>query len=311
MRSLAAWVMKKPANALIAVSGSAVFALTLPPLTPLLMLLSLALAALVTLRRGGRHGLLVIVTGLLTITAVMLVVKQAVQPELVSMGLLWGVIWLLAMAYRRIAQMSWMIVGAGFFGLLVIAGFYALPDDPSVVWLEWLNQNFRPVAVEGKLAQTDADLNKLLVELSAVMTRSVAALASVILIISLLLARWWQAMLYNPGGFRKEFHGLRLGRPLAILMLVLIAVSQFVEIAPAKNMATDMATVVWLLFFFQGMAVTHAVVAQVGLGVGWLVGIYMLLLLPPYYVSTVLSGLGFVDTWFDFRRRVGKQVNKL
>jgi len=119
------------------------------------------------------------------------------------------------------------------------------------------------------------------------------------------LARWWQAMLYNPGGFRQEFHALRLGRVTTAVMILLIVISLIGQYA----LTTDMATVVWLLFFFQGMAVLHSLIGMTGMGIGWLVSLYLLLAIVPNYASPVISGLGLVDTWFDFRRRAPRKSN--
>jgi hypothetical protein len=43
-------------------------------------------------------------------------------------------------------------------------------------------------------------------------------------------------------------------------------------------------------------------VAQQGRGKGWLIAVYALLGIIPQ-TALLLSGLGLVDTWVDFRRR--------
>ena len=42
-------------------------------------------------------------------------------------------------------------------------------------------------------------------------------------VLSLLLARWWQALLYNPGGFQAEFHQLRLSVRQAAVLVAAVA----------------------------------------------------------------------------------------
>jgi len=37
----------------------------------------------------------------------------------------------------------------------------------------------------------------------------------------LMLARWWQAVLYNPGGFQQEFHQFKLQPAIAMMLMVL------------------------------------------------------------------------------------------
>src|SRR5690606_28182405 len=98
-----------------------------------------------------------------------------------------------------------------------------------VVLVQWAPQQFDtllamflPFFEQVKQASTEsllakADPRQLLIEGMGLMT-GVAATAA------LLLARWLQARLYNPGGFRTEFHQLRLGPgitgALALGMLV-------------------------------------------------------------------------------------------
>lgn len=302
MRKLAAWVLVKRANALIAVCGFAVLGLLFAPL----LVISLALAGLITLRQGGEKGLLVISGSLLFVGALTVVVGQQIWIDVLVLAVLWGTTWGLALVYRQSAMMSWMMIGAGMVGLLAVAGFYVLLPDPALFWLELLNQYIRPIFIEAQIVATEADMDKLISGFSRVLTGGMSTLISMLLIISLLLARWWQAALFNPGEFRKEFHALRLGRPTAVVMLTLfttVVLGQF-------QLAIDMTAVVWLLFFFQGIAVVHSMIAQTGMNVGWLFSIYMLLALMPYYASPVISGLGLVDTWFDFRRRIVKKVNK-
>jgi hypothetical protein len=35
---------------------------------------------------------------------------------------------------------------------------------------------------------------------------------------SLMLARWWQAGIHNPGGFQKEFHSYTIGAKIAVIL---------------------------------------------------------------------------------------------
>src|SRR5690625_6353500 len=47
-------------------------------------------------------------------------------------------------------------------------------------------------------------------------------------VLGLMLGRWWQALLYNPGGFKQEFNGLRLNTPQA-LVCVLAGLYSFLQ----------------------------------------------------------------------------------
>ena len=133
---------------------------------------------------------------------------------------------------------------------------------------------------------------------------SAAALSSVLA--SLLLARWWQALLYNPGGFREEFHALRMGRRSSLVALVLFGAGLFGG-GMLEALATNLALVAVMLFLFQGLATAHGLAGKLKLATGWLVALYAVLILAPPQMVVVLSALGFADAWVDFRGRVGNR----
>ena len=296
MRALAAWIMARRINSLVATSGFAAMSFALPPL----LLISLASLGLVTLRKGAREGLLVTAGCAALFVTMALVTTQSVRADLIVLVILWLMAWLVALVYRTMSTPAWMINSVGLIGMVGVIGFYLLVPDPAAFWLVLLEQHIKPVFVEQQLRANNEELDLLLGMLAGVMTGGVAALVSIVLILSLLLARWWQAILYNPGGFRQEFYTLRLGKGTAVVLIALLLISLIGKFA----IATDMATVIWLLYFFQGMAVIHGLIGVTGLSIGWLVSLYLLLIIMPNYASPVISGLGLVDTWFDFRRRV-------
>ena len=117
------------------------------------------------------------------------------------------------------------------------------------------------------------------------------------------LARWWQAELYNPGGFGFEFRAVRMpksalyGVALAGFMVALNTVANF-DVA----FVTDCFIILVLLFSFHGLAVVHAKVFTNNLPIGWLVGLYLLLVIVPQLVGLVLATTGVADSLADFRR---------
>ena len=117
----------------------------------------------------------------------------------------------------------------------------------------------------------------------------------------LAMARYWQATLYNPGGFRQEFHQLRLDPRLMAAILVLMALA-VQDITPVN----DWLFMLCLLPFVQGMAVVHYAVAARNAGTAWLVLAYlMMLLLPPTIVL-----LGVIDSVVNVRKRMAAKMDK-
>jgi hypothetical protein len=98
-----------------------------------------------------------------------------------------------------------------------------------------------------------------------------AILQALTTIFSLLVGRWWQALLYNPGGFQQEFHALKLDR-----LHGLVLVGGFIVVASQDSYSTWSWTFIVPLLV-AGMALVHGLVAKSKLPVRWLVLFYMAL----------------------------------
>jgi hypothetical protein len=141
----------------------------------------------------------------------------------------------------------------------------------------------------------------LLQDLSRLMTGVVVASLALGAVCGLLLGRWWQSLLVNPGGLHSEFCNLRFPQSTGLMVLGLMIVSRFIQ-GPASDMAAQGVLVMLVPYLFAGLATLHGLVAQQGRGKGWLITVYALLGVIPQ-TALLLSGLGLVDTWVDFRRR--------
>jgi hypothetical protein len=120
----------------------------------------------------------------------------------------------------------------------------------------------------------------------------------------LMVARWWQALLLNPGGFQKEFHGFRLDQSVAVALIALVVAGVALPI--------DYRTWFGLLslpLLVAGVAVVHSSVKMMSMGVHWLGLMYFgLLFIGP--TGTVLIGLGLVDSILNLRSRLAAFKNR-
>ena len=120
------------------------------------------------------------------------------------------------------------------------------------------------------------------------------------MVAQLIVARWWQSLLYNPGGFQTEFHALRLPKTMGVAILVLML----------GAMATNQATWLrWLPLLTIPMVIcaigfVHWFVKQRKMDTGWLVGFYILLVLMSEWVYPLIGSLALVDSWIDLRKRI-------
>jgi ABC-type transport system involved in multi-copper enzyme maturation permease subunit len=116
---------------------------------------------------------------------------------------------------------------------------------------------------------------------------------------SLAIARWWQSMLYNPGGFRVEFHGLRLPPLFAAVGLIVLVL--------ANSLPGEMVRWLPVLitpFVMASIALIHGMVAQQRLRRSWLIAFYAVMFIAGPYLIALLIMLAVADSFIDFRKRL-------
>lgn len=284
MRALAEFIMRGRMQATLVVVGSAAL--------PLLFWLSAAAGSLVLLRRGLSDAIGILAWALLP--AIGWWYFGEPRTLLVLLGAL-GLACVLRAnpSWRRVLLFS---IALGLVYGLVLGATFREPIEAMAQELSKL----LPQMFDGVHQQMSVDDQALLQSLIApILTGLLAALLQVVSLLSLMLGRFWQAALYNPGGFGAEFRELRFPPMLAMLLLVgmLLGPSLGVEMA----MLTPLCSVP---LAFAGVALLHGLVAKGRLSKFWLVGMYITLLLFMQLTFPLLVVLAIVDGLFDFRGRL-------
>ncbi len=302
MRALAAFAMAARWRAALLLVATAATAVLLPPVTTLLAYLGAAVVGLVTLRRGAGDGALVI--GLALLACFLLAAAMPAYPlrAIAVSLLLW--LWLpqvlVALVLRHGRSLDLAFQVTALLGGLVVVLIHLAVGDPQHWWLERL----QPLA--DMLRRHGSPLSEAqLARLAASMTGVVAAGFSLGTLGALLLARWWQSLLYYPGGFGQAFRRLRLGRALAVVTLACLLVTGLARGRSPGALAGELLAVLLGLWFFQGLAVVHGVARQRGLAGRWLLPLYLALVLLYPLAEMVLALGGWLDSWIDIRRRAG------
>ena len=302
MKSIAVFVMRGRSAAVLIAASTAVLFWLFPPL----LIVSGAVVALVTLRRGAAEGaLLAVLAGLGAGALAGLVLGLGAMWPMVSVLLAcWTPLWILAWLLRATVSLSVTLRAVALLGLLGVGGFYLVLGDPAVWWsqtLDGLRQGLTMLP-SGERATLEQLLD-LLRSWAPLLPGQVVSAALLFVLAGLLLGRWWQALLFNPGGFRPEFHQLRLGRPLALLALALFGAAVLSGWPALSNLVLVLGT----LYSVQGIAVAHALVFKLRLSPAWLLLLY-LFLVP--LLSQLVMALGIADAWADFRTRVRPRPSK-
>ena len=118
-------------------------------------------------------------------------------------------------------------------------------------------------------------------------------------VIGLVLSRWWQALLYNPGGFQEEFHMLRLSPKLSLVCLSIFIAG--LALGGNYQLWLRLASTPLLI---GGLAIVHYVVQHKGFGRQVLVVMYVGLFLFGPVLMVLLGALGAADSVMNFRTRL-------
>jgi hypothetical protein len=248
--------------------------------------LSAALVALVLLRRGANDGVVLLLLATLPLVGIY---GTSGDP-----GPLIGLMGVACLASVLRSTQAWpqtlaaaVLVSA--LGSLVFEQLVGADLDVLVKWyLELANKE----ASVGSASAAQEALGRQVIMGLFAMGQAYAMIGF------LVLARWWQSQLYNPGGLRQEFHQLRLPVPIAATLVLLLVVCvalgtpQAIRWVPLLTVPLVMAAIGWV----------HWLVGIKGFSGHWLGGFYVILIVMYQFVSPLLASLALMDSWFDLRK---------
>lgn len=258
-----------------------------------------AAVALVTLRRGYFDGAIVLLAATVGLLLLFSPAINGDQPLFTVLG--YSIMWLplvvfaAAQTLRVTVAWSWCLMvvslccaAAG----LVFVLFFADSIQAVLDWYKGFGDQLSAEMVSR--GQSGFQIPQLTVPQVAGFVALSAAESSVL---ALVLGRWWQAALFNPGGFRQEFLELRLSKTQALLCFGVGA------ICIAQSNWQDWAILAVLPLVIASFAMAHQFAAANRLGVFWLVLFYLAMLtFAPFMLGMAL--LSFADTWFDLRAKM-------
>jgi hypothetical protein len=283
MRAMADFIMRGRVQATLVVVGCAAL--------PLLFWLSAAAGCLVFLRRGFKDASGVLVWALLPALAwwffgeprILLVLFGSLGlAALLRAGQSWNRVLLFSIALGLVYGVA--------LGSVFREPIEFLAKEIAKILPQMLDGIYQQLKVEER-----ARLEGMI---APVLTGLIAALLQVVSVLALMLGRYWQAVLYNPGGFGREFRAVRLPLLPALALLVCMLVGP--NFGTGLAMLTPMCSVPLV---FAGLALIHGLVAQGRLAKFWLVGLYVTLLLFMQLIYPLLVVLAIVDSLIDFRGR--------
>ncbi len=287
MQALASWLVLRPQNAVLGL------AVTL--LLPAPQLTSGVIMVLLVLAQGAR---LAVIEALIA-AAVLLTVSLLFGVSIVSMVALmlgtWIPVLLLAVLLLGARSLTLTMQVSVIVTVVALLGFYIVVDDPVAFWQPYL------VQMTELARQNNLQLNTELFS-AEVMTISAALAFWMLYIIGLLLGYALYRRLPRETGAFGRFRDLNFGRVIALTLALASVLAFLVDAAWLQNIAF----VMFVMFWVQGLAIVHWLHGQGMLPLAALVAVYALLPFLQVLLMTVLAVFGYTDAWFDFRRRMKK-----
>jgi hypothetical protein len=257
---------------------------------------SAAVIALITLRKGAGEGAWLLMWALLP-AGMLLFYTGDSGPVAMLVGTMF-----LALVLRTTVSLSAAILASiavgGLTGLAMVVFGSQLLDQLVGFFAEFF------VTLEQQLSQGNAEAVVLTPPTALQVAGMLGAVSAVSSVMCLLLARYWQAALYNPGGFGEEFRELYF-KPTVAAALVLPALGIY---ALGEQYHT-WAMILVVPLTFAGLALVHARAKRRGQGKGWLTGFYLAwLILDPVKLVVVIAAIA--DSWIGFRQRWAKAADE-
>ena len=255
-------------------------------------LISTSAVALVSLCKGAKEGTLLFLW--VSLALVLLQQSGSENHLLTAVSIVsLGIMVLAAEVHRVMASWQWTLLVIVVVAVISAQGFAILMGSSVTSLVATAQDLLNAVKSQGQDAQTSIVLSE------SMLLGLVATILAIGSIMSLMLARWWQAGVQNPGGFQKEFHGFSIDAMIAVILIVILVVGQF--FSQSAQIWVDIAA---LPLIIAGIALVHFTVKLFGQGRQWLAFLYVGMIMVGKPVTLLLVVLGLTDSLIDLRSRL-------
>lgn len=290
MQAFAAWLVARPQNALMGLAAT-----LLLPLPGLMGVVSSMIVVLLIMTQGWRRAAMLVAVAAAVLMAVALVIGFAVPLLTELMALFWLPALLLGTLLQKTRSLTLTMQVSVIIAIAALAMFYVVVPDPVAFWEPRVAEAAEVMIASGFELRTE------LLELEY-MTVSAVLMGWMIGTTGFLLGYGVYRKLPTETAEFGRFRNLDFGRVIAFAVALVSLLAIVVDAAWLKNVAPLLFVIFWL----QGLAIVHYMHAQKLIPIHALVAIYVLVPLLQVLMVTVLAIIGYMDAWFDFRRRMIK-----
>jgi len=290
MRPISSWLVARPQNAVIGLAGTL--------LLPFAQIISGTVMALLVFKHGAAVAAAQGAVATAILAVVSLLVSASVSQVLGNALLIWAPVILLVVMMRGWRSLTLTLQVTVIAAMLVTLGFYAALGDPNVFWGEILvriSDSFREMGLTQHADILVQERDLIAPQMTVLVVITTWSLYAVVLLLGYAAYRALPGITSNFGLFRD----LNFGRVLALIM----ATASVVAMLTGAIWLQNFAFVIFAMFWLQGLAIVHWLHANKRVPLAVVIVVYALIPLLNALLVMGLAVAGYIDAWFDFRRR--------
>jgi hypothetical protein len=291
MRGVAAWLVARPQNAILA--------LCITMLVPVLQPVSSAILVMLVLAQGPKRALFQAALAGIALLAMLVLAGNPVVIAIFSIMMMWLPVFLLAWMLASTRSFTLTMQVSAIVAIIAAAVLGLVIDDAATFWQpyieKWSDVMQQAGGVSG--AATQASLTELADSLGAVLVVSAWFIYSAVLMLGYLA---YARISEKPGRFG-WIRELNFGRILAFT-LALVLVLSYVS---SSVLLESVATVLFAIFFLQATALVYWIGAEWKLPGAAAIAVYVISFVSGY-VAMAMMVIGYLDAWFNVRHLVKK-----
>ncbi len=285
---------------------------------PVIGIIGILIAALVTLVTGVVEGAIFTLVATLPyiITFAFSSMGETMPPLVawaaVGVAVLSNVLtWVFAVMLRRQSTWSEILQVAALVGVLVISVIHLIYPEVADWWGSELQSYYHQAATlapdvlkssSTTATQTESQIDAISITKQYATGLMIAAILFNALL-QLIVARWWQAIMFKPGSLRVELHNIRLSQLAGILFIISLVFSYL-----GNRVVLDIMPILYILFTAAGLSLIHYLFGLARSPTKWFwMSVLYVALIFTLPMSMLLVAMGaVVDIWTDVRKRFRK-----
>lgn len=216
--------------------------------------------------------------------------------------------WVFAIMLRQKTSWSSLLQIVALLGVLVISVIHLAYPGVTDWWGQQLQSYYAHTQLlQGTLSSSNTARDSQLESISITKQYATGLMVTVILfnaLFQLVIARWWQGIVFNSKSLGRELRSLRLSQLAGILFIISLVLFYL-----GNSVVLDIMPILYMLFGIAGLSLIHylfKLMPSTTTTWFWLLLLYVALIISLPTSMVLVSTLALADIWLDIRKRVKK-----